>query len=636
MRKKKILIQTNYANSKTGFGKNAKNLLTYLYKTGKYELINYANGIVVGNPDFARFPWKTLGSIPNNQQEIDVINRDQALAKEAGYGGYLIDRIIQEEKPDVWIGIEDPWGFTKYYEKKWYPKTNTILSTTIDSLPLLQEAVDYAKNEKNFFVWSEFAERAYHKLGIKNVKTIHGMVDHSNFKALNYFDKEDLRRANGIEPDAFVGIFVFRNQLRKSLPNLLEGYKKFRDENPEINKSYLILHTHAGEGWNIKRQIELNGINPNEILITYTCRACGNWHVAKYTEVEKDCPFCGAQKGMITCNVMNGITEEDLCKVYNLADYYIHPFTSGGMEIPIFEAKLCELPTIVTNYSCGEDACVPESATLPLEFSSYHEHGTEFQKASTYPSSIAKQIKKVLKMDRIKRKELGVKGREWTIKNYSIEAVGKQWEELLDSLPLVDSDFKFEYATKAESYPMKDISSNLEWVKDLYKGVLNMDVSNEDSGVKHWLETLERGIDKNSVLQFFVGAAKKENLKNSTFDFSTLFDEDDEGRRILLAMPQSFGDCYLVTSLFRSIAETYPEYNLYIGCLEQYSSIFEGNPYVHKVIPWIPQMDNSFFLEGQGSHKGFVDIYLAPYFQTQRLPNYTHNGLKFGNLELKY
>ena len=38
-------------------------------------------------------------------------------------------------------------------------------------------------------------------------------------------------------------------------------------------------------------------------------------------------------------------------------DVYCHPFTSGGMEIPIFEAKLTELVTLVTNYSCGEDSC---------------------------------------------------------------------------------------------------------------------------------------------------------------------------------------------------------------------------------------------------------------------------------------
>ena len=67
-------------------------------------------------------------------------------------------------------------------------------------------------------------------------------------------------------------------------------------------------------------------------------------------------------------------------------DVYCHPFTSGGQEIPIQEAKLVELITLVTNYSCGEDHCTKESGGLPLDWSEYREPGTQFIKASTSPS----------------------------------------------------------------------------------------------------------------------------------------------------------------------------------------------------------------------------------------------------------
>ena len=69
-------------------------------------------------------------------------------------------------------------------------------------------------------------------------------------------------------------------------------------------------------------------------------------------------------------------------------DVYCHPFTSGGQEIPVQEAKLTELITLVTNYSCGEDNCTVESGGLPLEWSEYREPGTQFIKASTKPLSI--------------------------------------------------------------------------------------------------------------------------------------------------------------------------------------------------------------------------------------------------------
>lgn len=36
--KKKVLIHSNFCKAFTGFGKNKKNILRYLYDTGKYEL----------------------------------------------------------------------------------------------------------------------------------------------------------------------------------------------------------------------------------------------------------------------------------------------------------------------------------------------------------------------------------------------------------------------------------------------------------------------------------------------------------------------------------------------------------------------------------------------------------------------
>ena len=104
-------------------------------------------------------------------------------------------------------------------------------------------------------------------------------------------------------------------------------------------------------------------------------------------------------------------------------DVYCHPFTSGVQEIPIQEAKFTELITLVTNYSCGEEMCESEAGSLPLDWASYTEHGTEFIKASTSPKSIAKQIYKVYKMSNAEREALGKKARKWVVDNFSTESV---------------------------------------------------------------------------------------------------------------------------------------------------------------------------------------------------------------------
>jgi hypothetical protein len=208
-------------------------------------------------------------------------------------------------------------------------------------------------------------------------------------------------------------------------------------------KAKLLLHTHWAEGWDIPRLIEEKGLNKEDILTTYFCKACGEYEVRPFTGQEQNCRFCGTEKSLNTTNIKAGVSEEQLNEIYNLMDVYCHPFTSGGMEIPIFEAKMTELITLVTNYSCGEDSSTLESGSFPLDWAEYREPGTQFIKASTYPSSIAKQLKKVWQMNDKKRSEIGKKAKQWTIDNYSTEAVGKKLEKILDAMPDVDFDFNW-------------------------------------------------------------------------------------------------------------------------------------------------------------------------------------------------
>ena len=102
-RKKKVLIQTDFSLAKTGFGRNAKTLLKHLYSTNKYDLVHYSCGMTYDHPEFKKTPWKTVGSLPNTQQELDQLNRDPNLARMASYGAHLLDKVINDEKPDIYI-----------------------------------------------------------------------------------------------------------------------------------------------------------------------------------------------------------------------------------------------------------------------------------------------------------------------------------------------------------------------------------------------------------------------------------------------------------------------------------------------------------------------------------------------------
>ena len=635
--RKKILFQSDFALSKTGFGRNSKAILKYLYNTNKYDIVHYCCGIQKGNNQLERTPWKSCGSLPNTQQEVDKLNKDPHLARMASYGAYLLDEIIKEEKPDAYIAVQDIWGVDFAIDKPWFNKINSVIWTTLDSLPILDSAVKCAPKVKNYWIWSDFATQALHKLGHKHVKTVHGALDTSKFYRLSEDKRIELRNKFNIDKNKFIVGFVFRNQLRKSVPNLLEGYAIWKKEN-NIKNSGLLLHTHFGEGWNIIKLAKEYNIDPKEIYTTYVCKSCGGYEIKNFTGQDLNCPICGAEKSQITTNVGLGITEEELNEVYNLMDVYCHPFTSGGQEIPIQEAKLTELITLVTNYSCGEEMCQDEAGSFALEWAEYREHGTEFIKASTYPKSIAENLNKVYSMSKEEKNILGKKARQWTIDNYSVETIGKIIEDFIDACPQIDKDISFKIEEKDPYHNVPEIKDDSEWVKYLYHNILNAKTVDEnDDGHKYWMQEIKKGTKRIDIENYFRQVAIQDNNKNKSISFEDLLDKDDKGKRILYVMPESIGDVFLSTSLFKSIKEQYPQYNLYVATKSEYFEVLEGNPYIYKTIQYISQMDSLPWLEGISNHEGHFEIAFLPYSQTQRFLTYLHNGkTKIAYKDYKY
>ena len=635
-RKKKIVYQSDFSLAKTGFGRATKALLKYLYNTGKYEVVNYACGLQYSNPELKKTPWKSVGALPDNPQEIEQLNRDPNVARLASYGAHYLDRVIQEEKPDVYIAVQDIWGIDFAIEKKWFDKINSVLWTTLDSLPILPTAVEKASKIKNYWIWSNFATKALHELGHNHVETMHGPIETESFFRLEDIKRKELRAKYNIPLDAFIVGFVFRNQLRKSVPNLLEGYALWKRSNPQIKNTFLLLHTHWSEGWNIHKLAKEYNIDFREILTTYICKNCGNYEIKPFHGQDVNCRFCGSEKSQTTTNVGIGVTESQLNEVYNLMDVYCHPFTSGGQEIPIQEAKLTELITLVTNYSCGEEMCEDEAGSLDLEWTEYREHGTEFIKASTKPNSIAKQINKVYNMSPTKRREIGQKAREWTIQNYSVETIGKKIEAFIDSSPEVNYDFSLKEEEKDQYAQIPNIENNSEWLTYLYHNILKMKhVDQNDDGHKYWMQEFSKGGKRQDIENYFRNVAAQENQKNKKIEFEDLLDKDDKGKRILYVMPESIGDIYMSTALFENIKKQYPEHNLYVSVKPEYFEILQGNPYIHKLLQYTPQMDQLLWLEGAGDHNGYFEIAFLPYGGTQRFLDYVHNGKTKIQFEIK-
>jgi len=624
-KKKKILIHSNHCRAKTGFGKHMKHLLTYLHKTNKYEVVEFANGIQWNEPKLSRLPWKAIGSLPFEPDIIQQCNADQNKARAAGYGHLKIDDVIKQEKPDIYLGIEDIWGLENFWTRKWWKKINSLIWTPIDSLPLLDKHTESVKNTNNYIVQASFAQKELNKKGFNNVHLFPVPLDPSNFYKLDENKKKELRLRQGIQENDFIIGFVFRNQLRKSVPNMLEGFKIFKDSHPHINAK-LLFHTHWGEGWDIPRLINEKGIDPSSVLTTYFCDKCKSYEIKPFSGQNLDCKFCGSKGSQQTAQITRGVDETQLNEIYNLMDVYCHAFTSGGQEIPIQEAKLNELITLVTNYSCGEDYCSEESGGLPLNWTEYREPGTQFIKASTDSQHVAEQLFKVYSMPKEDREKMGKKAREFTIDFCSINSVCSQFESIIDKMEPTDWDFDFSYIQKDPTYNPPNIEDHREWVIDLYKNILKSEnVEKEDAqGIEHWVHRLNTDLDRQSVIDYFRQVAQKDNTENNKVPFEDILSDDDEGKRILFVLPENENDIFLSTSLLKSIKSKYPKHNIYYATKPEFFDLLYGNKYVYKTINYDPILENSAWATGQGTHKGYFEFVVLPHTNTHKISNYSH------------
>ena len=152
--KKKLLWHSDHPKNNTGFGRNSKAVLKYLYDTGKYEIVEVACApMTFKDKRFDTLPWKAYGAIPEDPFIRETISRNPALEHSVQYGSYYLDEVIELEKPDFYIGVQDFWAFLEVYDKPWWNKINCALWVTLDSLTIYPAAVEHAHKIKNFWVW---------------------------------------------------------------------------------------------------------------------------------------------------------------------------------------------------------------------------------------------------------------------------------------------------------------------------------------------------------------------------------------------------------------------------------------------------------------------------------------------------
>jgi predicted small metal-binding protein len=561
--KKKLLFNSDFSRTKTGFGRNAKAVLRYLYNTGKYEIVEFACAPYhFEDKRLKSVPWKAYGAIPEDpfiRKELEANPMFEATSR---YGSFYLDEVIRREKPDFFLGVNDIWAFVDVYDKPWWNKINCALWITLDSLPIFEMAIEHGHKVKDFWVWSKFAENEMKRIGFDHVETLHGAFDVSDFYPLD--NKMELKKKFKINDNLIFG-FVFRNQGRKLIGTLLEGFKIFKENSPN-DTSKLLLHTCWSEGWDIPKFIKEFDLNNDDILTSHICTNCKKYDVRPFEGEQTACRFCHAPHSCITPHGAFGLSEKEMNEVYNLMDFYIHPITSGGLEMPLVESLLAGTPIATVNYSCGEEFCEQPFVTR-LPFSTYREMGSQFIKSQPYAQGVADVMRGF--KDWISPKtlsEVSQEGRDWALKEFDLNLICKRIERWLDTSPPATHE-------QNENYPFNDtVEDPEEWAIDLIKNIFGYKESSKNETVQKIVTHIQRGHPRIEIHNDALSKAKIHNDSKKANAASNFFKVEEETDNVCLICPAELEEKLIVSKFFSKLSRE--EANVFLAGTESDGNIF--------------------------------------------------------------
>lgn len=382
--KKKVLFVSESHHLASGFGTYAKEVISRLHATGKYEIAEFAS---YGHPGQIKdIPWDYYGSLPDphNDQENEQYNATSL----NHFGFWRFTHVLLDFKPDIVLTYRDPWMDMWIKDNPLRDFFHWVWMPTVDSAPQKREWLETFKKCDAILAYSEFGQKTLDRESNGMINTI-GCASPAINPSVYYpfSDKKEHKESLGIDGDSFIVGTVMRNQKRKLFIELMRSFKMFLDKAPKhiSDKTYLYLHTSYPEkvGWDIQAGLLEEGIAANT-LCTYICKSCNEWQPMKFRGAIATCQSCGNRTSFMP-NVGHGLEINDLVKVYNSFDLYVQYAICEGFGMPQVEAAGCGVPVAATDYSAMEDV-VRNTKGFPIKIDKmYREMETNADRA--YPSN---------------------------------------------------------------------------------------------------------------------------------------------------------------------------------------------------------------------------------------------------------
>jgi glycosyltransferase involved in cell wall biosynthesis len=448
MKKKKILLLSDDMRMTSGVATMSKEFVLGTLK--KFDWVQLSAAIK--HPEYG----KIVDLNDDVREKTGVKDANVKLYPNNGYGEInRLREIIKSEKPDAILHFTDPHYWQWLYENEHEIRQQIpILYYHIwDDLPDPYYNRDYYEScdwlgciSKQTYgivnrVGSSKRESTHQPLKKWQVSYVPHGINDDMFKPLNGEDEEMRKYIHGDKEYDFILFYNNRNIKRKQPSDVIYSFKMFCDSLPKekSEKCLLLMHTAS---------VDKNGTD----LVAVVNELCPDYDV-KFTNDKFD--------------------QDKLNRIYNMVDCTINIANNEGFGLTTAESLMSGTPIIVNitgglQDQCGfrkdgkllscedyikigslhdrkiwEDKVTHGEWVLPVWSSSMTLNGsvnTPYifdDRINHY--DVVNQISKMYSMGREKRKEIGLKGREYVIENFSskvmcekmvsgIETALKKWK----------------------------------------------------------------------------------------------------------------------------------------------------------------------------------------------------------------
>lgn len=245
-----------------------------------------------------------------NYNGIDVIaGEDNGLS--------LLGYLIKSYQPQFILQFFDLWTLPIEFQHQ----EKLTVYTPIDSSPMPWRLQMQFPRMKNIISMSRFHQKECEKIGLKSTLIPH-FVDDTTFCPR---DRREARKGLDWEEDAFVvGINAVNLGLRKNFEGMLQGFASVYKRAPNLK---LALWTWARRDAQHPEAVDLIAL-------------------LDYLKISFDDVYFADQ-----AKYMLGASSNELALWYNGLDCLMLCSLGEGFGIPVVEAALCKVPSIVSNHS---------------------------------------------------------------------------------------------------------------------------------------------------------------------------------------------------------------------------------------------------------------------------------------------